>query len=201
MLLDEGTPPTDIRGWLRGLPSLSGTPPVFAVGDAPDDPVALFLQWIRAAVSGGVPEPHAATLATTDADGLPDARTLLLKDVDAGGWAFAGPLSSRKGIQLEAGSGAALNFWWQSQVRAVRVRGPVRAASTDEAAADLAARSALARGDVASGDWGLWRVVPQRVEFWQGSPDRRHVSLVYEREGEAWTRRLLTPSDRHAEPS
>ncbi len=136
-----------------------------------------------------MPEPHAATLATVDADGLPDARTLILKDVSSRGWAFASARSSAKGAQLAANRAAALAFWWQPIVRAVRVRGSVEEATAEESAADLAARSAAARADVDPGDWVLWRIRPVHVEFWQGSPDRRHARILFDRVGETWTRR------------
>lgn len=84
---------------------------------------------------------------------------------------------------------AALGFWWQPIVRAVRVRGSVEEATAKESAADLAARSAAARADVDPGDWVLWRIRPVHVEFWQGSPDRRHARILFDRVGETWTRR------------
>lgn len=174
--------------WLRARPTLTGSAPTLHPDSPPDDPLALFLNWITTAAEAGVAEPHAATLATVDADGVPDARTLILKDADERGWAFAGPRSSAKGRQLAARPAAALNFWWQPQRRAVRVRGPVQEASAEESAADLQARSAAARAGVAEGDWVLWRVVPSRIEFWQGAEDRQHVRIVYVRDGSDWVR-------------
>ncbi|MGO4678964.1 pyridoxamine 5'-phosphate oxidase family protein [Microbacterium sp. 2MCAF23] len=179
---------TTPAAWLRARPALTGSAPALHPGSVPNDPLALFLNWITTAAEAGVAEPHAATLATVDADGVPDARTLILKDVDERGWAFAGPRSSAKGQQLAANPAAALNFWWQPVLRAVRVRGPVREAASDESAADLAARSAAARAGVAEGDWVLWRIVPSRIEFWQGSTDRRHTRIVYTRDGSGWLR-------------
>ncbi|OZB81037.1 MAG: pyridoxamine 5'-phosphate oxidase [Microbacterium sp. 13-71-7] len=179
---------TTPAAWLRERPSLTGTPPALHPDAVPDDPLALFLNWITAAAEAGVAEPHAATLATADADGTPDARTLILKDVDERGWAFAGTRSSAKGRQLAVNPAAALNFWWQPVLRAVRVRGPVVEAPAGESAADLAARSAAARAGVADGDWVLWRIVPNRIEFWQGATDRRHTRIVYTREGDRWLR-------------
>lgn len=179
---------TTPAAWLRARPALTGSAPALHPGSVPDDPLALFLNWITTAAEAGVAEPHAATLATVDADGVPDSRTLILKDVDERGWAFAGPRSSAKGQQLAANPAAALNFWWQPVLRAVRVRGPVREAASDESAADLAARSAAARAGVAEGDWVLWRIVPSRIEFWQGSTDRRHTRIVYTRDGSGWLR-------------
>lgn len=174
--------------WLRARPALTGSAPVLHPESVPDDPVALFLNWITVAAEAGVPEPHATTLATVDADGMPDARTLILKDVDERGWAFAGPRSSAKGEQLAANPTAALNFWWQPVLRAVRVRGRVVEASDEESAADFAARSAAARAGVAADDWVLWRLVPSRVEFWQGAADRRHIRIVYTSGGSGWIR-------------
>ncbi len=175
--------------WLRSLPTLTGRAPEF--GQVPDDPVALFRSWLAAAVDRGVPEPHAMTLATVDADGMPDARTLILKDVSRAGWAFAGDRRSAKALQLTMRPAAALAFWWQPMVRAVRVRGHVQEASAAESAADLAARSPAAREGIAVEDWALWRVVPERVEFWQGSPDRRHVRVVYRRGDGGWAPETL----------
>ncbi|PPF85932.1 pyridoxamine 5'-phosphate oxidase [Clavibacter michiganensis] len=179
----------DFARWLRAQPSLTGSAPALDTADLPDDPDDLFRAWITAAADAGVPEPHAATFATVDADGLPDARTLILKDVSSRGWAFASTRSSAKGAQLAANRAAALAFWWQPIVRAVRVRGSVEEATAEESAADLAARSAAARADVDPGDWVLWRIRPVHVEFWQGSPDRRHARILFDRVGETWTRR------------
>ncbi|MBO9626077.1 MAG: pyridoxamine 5'-phosphate oxidase family protein [Microbacterium sp.] len=172
---------SDLADRLRAQPTLTGVAPPLDVQALPSDPVALFVEWLDLAISDGVAEPHAAVLATVDADGVPDARTLILKDVDARGWAFASTRSSRKGAQLSAHPVAALSFWWPSQVRAVRVRGRVVEASAEESAADFARRSAAARDGVTEGDWTLWRLQPARIEFWQGAADRNHTRIVFER--------------------
>lgn len=187
---EQSIPSSDLTSWLRALPALTGAAPPLDVGALPDAPEELFRIWIADAAAAGVPEPHAATLATVDADGIPDARMLILKGLDERGWAFAGPRSSRKGTQLAARPAAALGFWWQPVVRAVRVRGTVQEATPEESAADLAARSAAARDGVAAGDWALWRIVASRVEFWQGATDRKHMRVVYDRIDDGWRRTI-----------
>ena len=188
----ETTGLSETAQWLRGLGSLRGTAPSFDLTRLPGDPATLFLDWIREAERAGVPEPHAVTLATAGADGIPDARTLILKDVGAAGWAFAGPRSSTKAAQLEFAPAAALNFWWQPLSRAVRVRGPVVEASRSEVEADLAARPTATAGD----DWMLWWIRPARVEFWQGAVSRNHTRLVYERDRGRWTHRIISGEHR-----
>lgn len=176
---------SDLGRWLRALPTLQGTAPHLSYSDLPDEPIEMFEAWLRGAVDAGVPEAHVATLATAGADRMPDARTLVLKDAHPDrGFAVAGPLSSAKGIQLAQVPMAALNFWWQPLVRAVRVQGTVARASGAEVEADLAARPAASQ--TARGDWMRWWIRPQRVEFWQGSEDRNHHRVIYRRVENAW---------------
>lgn len=172
--------------WLRGLPSLTGAPPIFDIDDVPDDPLTLFAHWFAEAVRDDVPEPRAMTLSTLGQDGMPDARVLILKGVSVDGWAFAGPRSSAKAAQLATHPAAALSFWWQPQMRALRLRGQVHEASAADSAADLAQRPAAARDDIDPDDWVLWRLMPEQIEFWQGATDRRHLRLIYRRQGGAW---------------
>lgn len=101
----------DMRATLRALPGLPGTAATFDPQQAPDDPIALFVEWFRGAVTASVPEPHAMTLSTIDGSGAPDARMLILKDVDSAGWQFTVNAGSRKGVDLAAKPLAALTFY------------------------------------------------------------------------------------------
>lgn len=189
------SPARSARDRLASIPSLTGTPPALGPAALPSDPVELFLTWLDEAVAADVPEPRAMTLSTVDGDGLPDSRVLVLKDASARGWAFASTASSRKGQQLADSPVAALGFWWQPVMRAVRVRGEVVEAPREEAEADLAARSPQARAAVDAHDWRLWLLRPSRVEHWQGSPDRRHTRIVDVREGDGWAREVVAGSE------
>ena len=175
-----------MRARLRAVPVLTGSAPELDVSALPWNPVAMFYDWFDQAVSAAVAEPHTMTVSTVDERGVPDARVLTLKDVDERGWAFASTQSSIQGQQLAVCPNAALTFWWQPIMRSVRIRGAVVQASAEESLADLRARSAAAQQDVDPDDWIVWRVVAERVEFWQGSTDRRHQRLVYERQDADW---------------
>ena len=142
---------TGLRTYLRGLPVFAGSLPGFDPDRAPDRPDALFVAWLTAAVEAGVPEPHAMTLSTAGADGVPDARILIVKNVDADGWQFAVHATSPKGQDLARVPAAALTFHWPALARQVRVRGPVRPEPAGHSAADFLARPAGSRAEASLG--------------------------------------------------
>lgn len=41
--------------------------------------------------------------------------------------------------------------------------------------------------------WGGFRLVPDRIEFWQGRPSRLHDRICYERNAESWEISRLSP--------
>lgn len=115
------------------------TDAALAAGIHPE-PLALFDAWLAEAREHELNDPNAMTLATVDADGLPNARIVLLKGHDERGFVFYTNLSSVKGIELDASPRAALLFHWKSLRRQVRVRGPVTPVSAHEADAYYASR-------------------------------------------------------------
>lgn len=112
---------------------------------AETDPIALFEAWLREALKSEPNDANAMTLATVDADGVPDARMVLLKGVDARGFVFFTNTESAKGLQLAAHPKAALVFHWKSLRRSVRVRGEVEAVGGAEADAYFATRARSAQ--------------------------------------------------------
>lgn len=106
-----------------------------------EDPIALFGEWLNDAKRKEPNDANAMALATVDADGLPDVRMVLLKDVDTAGFVFYTNLESAKGLQLDATGKAALCFHWKSLRRQVRVRGPVEPVRAEEADAYFASRA------------------------------------------------------------
>ncbi len=107
---------------------------------AADEPLRLFSAWLTEATATEPRDPTAMTLATIDADGLPNARMVLLKGVDARGFVFYTNMDSQKGRELAVHPQAALVFHWKSLNRQVRVRGDVGRVSDAEADAYFATR-------------------------------------------------------------
>jgi pyridoxamine 5'-phosphate oxidase len=89
------------------------------------DPYAQFNKWWQEVLNSGIDEPNAMTLATAAADGMPDARIVLLKGFDEKGFAFYTNYNSIKGQQLLENPRAALVFFWKELERQVRISGLV----------------------------------------------------------------------------
>lgn len=85
--------------------------------------------------------------------------------------------------------GSQLSAWASAQSRPV----PDRRALEQEL--EQAARRFEGRDVPRPPHWGGYRVVPHRVELWQGRPDRLHDRVLYERDGDgaAWSVRRLAP--------
>ena len=109
------------------------------------DPLLQFNAWLSEAVEAKVPEPTAMSLATIDSDGAPRVRTVLLKGLDARGFAFYTNLESRKGRALAERPVASLLFPWILIERQVIVTGTVERVSDEEAAAYFASRPLRSR--------------------------------------------------------
>jgi pyridoxamine 5'-phosphate oxidase len=145
--------------------SYAGVP--FLPGEVDGAPLPLLQRWYTEAVGDDrIVEPGAMVVATVDEGGLPDARTVLLKGMDADGLTFFTNLTSTKAQQLSRTPFASAVLLWHPMYRQVRVRGPVTRVS---AAEDF---------------WGGFRLLPQVVELWVGRRSRLHDRVVFQRVGD-----------------
>ncbi len=128
-----------------------------------DDPLEQLRGWLRDAIEAGMREPNAMTLATTDEQGRPNARMVLLKDVEDGALTFYTNYDSRKGRELATRPYAALCLWWDRLERQVRVRGRVEPASAEDSDAYFATRPYLSQLAAHASDQS--RPVPARAEL------------------------------------
>ena len=101
-----------------------------------DNPFELFDRWLADARAAGAVLPQAMALATADADGMPDARMVMLRRTGRDGFVFFTDRDSAKGDQLRANPRAVLLGYWRELGRQVRVSGAVEetSAAEDEAA-------------------------------------------------------------------
>jgi pyridoxamine 5'-phosphate oxidase len=93
--------------------------------DADADPIRQFQAWFAQALTAGLAEPNAMTVATATPDGRPTARMVLIKGVDERGFVFYTNYESRKGRELASNPFAALVFYWAELERQVRIEGIV----------------------------------------------------------------------------
>jgi len=142
--------------------------------DVDPDPIRQFERWFADAASARVQEPNAMTLATASRDGVPSARIVLLKGVDAGGFVFYTDYRSRKGAELTENPLAALTFLWKEIERQVRISGAVSRVSAAESEAYFRTRPPGSR----LGAWASQQssVIPSRAEL---EERLREVSLRF----------------------
>lgn len=89
------------------------------------NPFDQFKLWWDEAIHSNIEEVNAMTLATSDINGKPSARIVLLKDFSEKGFVFFTNYESRKGKDLELNPYAALVFFWAALERQVRIEGTV----------------------------------------------------------------------------
>lgn len=145
--------------------------------DLEPDPLTQFRRWFTDAVDEGITEPNAMVLSTVSAEGVPSARTVLLKDADARGFAFFTNLRSRKGRDLEATRRAACVFPWLPLHRQVVVTGTAVEVPRDEAAAYFTSRPHGSR-------LGSWASRQSEVIEERAVLEERHAELLERFPGE-----------------
>lgn len=92
---------------------------------AGDDPFAIARAWLSEAEASEVNDPNAIALATVDADGLPNVRMVLLKEIEDAAFVFYTNYGSAKAREIESAGKAGFVMHWKSLRRQVRVRGLV----------------------------------------------------------------------------
>jgi pyridoxamine 5'-phosphate oxidase len=191
--------------------------------NTPSSPFILFNTWFEEAKKSTIVEANAMVIASADKNAKPSARMVLLKNIfDEKGFVFYTNYESRKGIELLENPQVALLFHWDEQERQVRIEGMVEKLDeklSDEYFLSRPVGSQL--GAIASPqsqvidnkqqlenlfeqanklqkitrpiNWGGYIVVANKIEFWQGRPNRMHDRIVYEKNNTAWKKYRLAP--------
>jgi pyridoxamine 5'-phosphate oxidase len=129
--------------------------------DVSADPFEQFSLWLGEALAQGGSEANAMTVATATPDGIPSARTLLIKGFDVRGFVFYSNYESQKGRELAANPHAALLFHWHELQRQIRINGTVERTSFEESEAYFHSRATGSQLGAAASRQSS--VIPKRV--------------------------------------
>jgi len=157
------------------------------------DPLETFTEWMYDAITFGMKEPNAMTVATASPGGKPSARVVLLKEVNIEGFVFFTNYLSRKGRELLINPQAAVVFDWHDMARQVRVEGRVEKLPAEESDAYFEARPENAK-------IGAWtspqsKIVKDRAEIeqLQRETEQRFAGKSIHRPGH-WGGFLIRPT-------
>ncbi|MDU9003753.1 pyridoxamine 5'-phosphate oxidase [Sedimentitalea todarodis] len=112
---------------------------------AGDDPFAIAQRWLSEAEATEPNDPNAIALSTVDADGLPNARMVLLKEIEPAAFVFYTNYESQKARELDGAGKAAFVMHWKSLRRQIRVRGEISREDGPQADAYFVSRSLKSR--------------------------------------------------------
>ena len=112
---------------------------------AGDNRFEIVRDWLNEAKKAELNDPSAIALSTVDAQGMPNARMVLLKDVEDGAFVFYTNYTSAKAAELDHAQKAAFVMHWKSLRRQIRVRGVVEKESGAQSDAYYASRSLKSR--------------------------------------------------------
>jgi len=97
------------------------------------DPLKQMQLWLEQATQAELKDATCMTLATSGKGGMPDARIVLLKQLDDTGLCWYTSYASKKAQQLAENSQACLLFYWRDIDRQVNIQGTIEKLSVDEA--------------------------------------------------------------------
>lgn len=100
--------------------------------DVAGSPFDQFQRWWDDAEKSQIDEMNAMTLATVGHDGMPEARTVLVKAFDENGFVFFTNYNSAKSKQLDFNVNCCLLFFWKELERQVRINGVAEKISAKE---------------------------------------------------------------------
>lgn len=112
---------------------------------AGDNPFDVVRDWLAEARQSEVNDPNAVTLATVDSDGMPNARIVLLKNIENDAFVFYTNYNSKKAQELDASGKAALVIHWKTLRRQIRIRGKVEREEASKSDTYFASRSVASR--------------------------------------------------------
>jgi pyridoxamine 5'-phosphate oxidase len=112
---------------------------------AGESPFVIARKWLAEAEVSEPNDPNAMALATVDSTGMPNARMVLLKEIEDAGFVFYTNYGSAKAKEIAVGEKAAFVMHWKSLRQQIRVRGVVEKEDGPKADDYYASRSLPSR--------------------------------------------------------
>lgn len=103
-------------------------------------PILQFQKWFSEVVQSELADPTAMVLSSIDHEGRPDSRVVLLKGIEDNHFVFYTNYLSVKAKQLAQHPAVALNFFWPTMARQVRIRGYAKKVTEAQSDAYFASR-------------------------------------------------------------
>lgn len=193
------------------------------ITDVDPNPIIQFINWLKDWETTDGTDFNAMVLSTVNKEGKPSARVVLLKGVEDDGFDFYTNYESRKGEEMLENPNVALTFFWQSLERQVRIEGRVQKLSAEQSSTYFHSRPRgsqigawaspqsheISREELEENvkrfkekfseeipcppHWGGYKVIPEKIEFWQGRRSRLHDRILYVKEDNAWKIKRLAP--------
>lgn len=191
--------------------------------DVKDNPIEQVEKWLNEAIESEVLEPTAFTLCTMAKNNFPAGRIVLLKYVKKDGFIFFSNYSSNKGQQLAENGKAGMVFFWPELQRQITIQGTVVKTSEEisddyfysrpiesqlGALASQQSRVINSRKELEEKIeliensatkiirpvyWGGYKIIPHRIEFWQGRANRLHDRILFSLTDGKWVKSRLSP--------
>ena len=98
-----------------------------------ENPFKLFEEWFDKAQKSELNDPNALALATSDKEGIPSVRMVLLKGFSEKGFVFYTNLNSKKSEDIKINPNASMCFHWKSLLRQIRIVGKINPVSDKDA--------------------------------------------------------------------